>query len=80
MTWLEQHNPAINWKKREVTFNFKYCREICLRHSLTTSIYSLGYQLKEPLITPFITNCHYISAAAFYCIACRKGWTIAAAF
>jgi hypothetical protein len=79
MTWLKQHNPAINWKKKEVTFNSKYCRETCLGHSLATFIYSLGYQSKEPLITLPMTNCYYISAAAFYCIVYRKGWTVAVA-
>jgi len=79
MNWLEQHNPAIDWKKREVTFNSKYCRETCLGHGLAASIYSPGYQPKEPLITPPTTNCHHVSAPAFYRIARRKGWTVAAA-
>ena len=26
-----------------------------------------------------MTNCHYINTAAFYCIACRKGWIVAIA-
>ncbi len=28
--WLERHNPDIDWVKREVLFNFEYCRESCL--------------------------------------------------
>ena len=43
INWLKQHNPTINWKKREITFNSKYCRETCLGYSLAASIYSLGY-------------------------------------
>ena len=78
MNWLKQYNPIINWKKREVTFNFNYCRETYLGYSLATSTYSPGYQPKEPLITLPITNCYYISAAAFYCIVRRKIWTITA--
>jgi len=58
---------------KKVTFNSKYYRETYLGYSLATSIYSLGYQPKEPLITLPITNYHYISAAAFYRIAYRKG-------
>ena len=76
INWLKQYNPAIDWKKK--TFNSKYCKETCLRHSLTTFIYSPGYQPKEPLIIPLTTNCHYISAAAFYCMAHKKGWTVTA--
>jgi len=62
-----------------VTFNSNYYRETCLGHSLATFTYSLGYQPKEPLITPPTTNCYYISAAAFYHIARRKSWVVTAA-
>jgi len=62
-----------------VTFNSNYCRETCLGHSLAASTYSLGYQPKEPLITPPTTNCYHVSAVAFYRIAQRKSWVIIAA-
>ena len=69
---LKQHNPTINQKKKEVTFNYKYYRETCLRHSPTTSIYSPGYQPKRPLISPPITSCCYINTITFYRITYRK--------
>jgi hypothetical protein len=43
INWLKQHNPIINWKKREVTFNSDYYRETCLGHSLAAFTYSPGY-------------------------------------
>jgi len=48
-------------------------------YSLAASTYSLGYQPKEPLITPPTTNYYHISAAAFYRIAQRKSWVVTAA-
>lgn len=29
-TWLEKHNPVIDWDKKSVTFCSKYCLSICV--------------------------------------------------
>ena len=45
LKWAGLNNTTLllTKKKREVTFNFKYCRETCLGYSLAVSIYFLEY-------------------------------------
>src|SRR5882762_1464119 len=72
-TWLREHNPAINWKQRAITFNSSDCFEKgCLRGGKPYTKYTTGRTKHAPSSTlpdrPPV-DIAMVSAYAFYRLA-----------